>query len=318
MKEVESRLKEEAKKILDEVAYVVGYQEGLTPLSARPLFITNPREVDRLVYNDFCATNLANYVKKSDQKIGIDQKVGLIVKGCDSRSVVQLLQEGILQRENMILIGVPCRGMISFKKIEKLFDPLEAYLAEVRDKKLKVHLAQGEQSYHLEDVVFEKCLWCETTEPLIVDIMIEGPLSFELEQRERNFDIVELEKKEPAELFDFWTAQFEKCIRCYACRNACPLCYCQDNCLADTRQPHWLGQQTDAINNFMYHMIRAMHVVGRCTGCQECERVCPVDIPISQLFRKTSMITEQLFDYTPGMKIEDVPPLLTFKKDEKF
>ncbi len=60
-----------------------------------------------------------------------------------------------------------------------------------------------------------------------------------------------------------------------------------------------------------------MHLAGRCTECGECERVCPSNIPLSKLMKKSSQIIERLFDYRTGEKIDKRPPLLTFKDIEK-
>ena len=30
----------------------------------------------------------------------------------------------------------------------------------------------------------------------------------------------------------FWRGQMERCLRCYDCRNACPMCVCRDYCVA--------------------------------------------------------------------------------------
>ena len=42
-----------------------------------------------------------------------------------------------------------------------------------------------------------------------------------------------LESLSGKERWEFWKEQLSKCIRCYACRSACPMCYC-DECVVDT------------------------------------------------------------------------------------
>ena len=37
----------------------------------------------------------------------------------------------------------------------------------------------------------------------------------------------------------FWQEQFSRCLKCYACRAACPLCYCT-RCTVECNQPQWI------------------------------------------------------------------------------
>ena len=62
-------------------------------------------------------------------------------------------------------------------------------------------------------------------------------------------------------------------MRCYACRNACPLCVCQERCIAETLDPKWLTQRMGIPEKFLFHFVHAMHLAGRCTECGECEHV---------------------------------------------
>lgn len=59
----------------------------------------------------------------------------------------------------------------------------------------------------------------------------------------------------------------------------------------------------------MFQVTRNIHVAGRCTDCGECERACPVNIPLRSLTREMYGIVDELFHYTAGMD-KDVPPLM--------
>jgi Na+-translocating ferredoxin:NAD+ oxidoreductase RnfC subunit len=57
-------------------------------------------------------------------------------------------------------------------------------------------------------------------------------------------------------------------------------------------------------------------MAGRCIDCGECERVCPMGIPLLQLYKKVEKAVKELFDYEAGMRVEDLPPLVTFSAEE--
>ena len=127
--------------------------------------------------------------------------------------------------------------------------------------------------------------------------------------------IRELEAMSPSERWAWWRQEFAKCIRCYACRQACPLCYCEE-CIADENQPQWIGRSPSTRNNISWNVVRAYHLVGRCIDCGECERVCPMDIPLRPLNVKMIAAVEEAFDYVAGTDVEASPALVTFRVDD--
>ncbi len=117
----------------------------------------------------------------------------------------------------------------------------------------------------------------------------------------------ELRQKSVAERFEFWRKQFDRCIKCYACRNACPQCFCPECTLEEGL---WVerGEVPPAYPTF--HLIRAMHTAGKCVGCRECELSCPAGIPLTTLYALIRQEVREMFGYEPGVGLEEQPPLV--------
>jgi formate dehydrogenase subunit beta len=105
--------------------------------------------------------------------------------------------------------------------------------------------------------------------------------------------IAELNKLSPAEKFAWWQKELSKCIKCYACRQSCPMCYCT-RCTVEVNQPQWIPVKANTHGNMDWHILRAMHLAGRCISCGECGRACPVGIPCHLL---TMHLADQVFNY---------------------
>jgi|SRR5450759_660585 len=105
--------------------------------------------------------------------------------------------------------------------------------------------------------------------------------------------LAELNKLSPEEKFLYWQKELSKCIKCYACRQACPMCYCT-RCTVEVNQPQWIPVKANTHGNMEWHILRAMHLAGRCISCGECGRACPVGIPCHLL---TMQLTDQVYNY---------------------
>ncbi|MRR22190.1 hypothetical protein EG830_04335 [bacterium] len=105
--------------------------------------------------------------------------------------------------------------------------------------------------------------------------------------------LAELSSMSLEERFSYWQEVLSKCIKCYACRQACPMCYCI-RCTVEVNQPQWIPVQANTHGNMQWHILRAMHLAGRCISCGECGRACPVGIPCHLL---TMNLTDKVYDY---------------------
>lgn len=116
----------------------------------------------------------------------------------------------------------------------------------------------------------------------------------------------EIEAMPETDRYHHWMDQFTKCIKCYGCRNICPVCFCPSCTLEDHNLVH-LGGMPPQIP--IFHLVRAMHMADRCIDCGLCEEACPADIPLRTLYRKVMETVKNLFGYLPGENLEDLPPL---------
>jgi formate dehydrogenase subunit beta len=177
------------------------------------------------------------------------------------------------------------------------------------------------------EILAERCLECKANFPVIYDVFLGEKTKRQPDNPFHSLEKIESLSKE--ERWKFWKEQLSKCVRCYACRSVCPMCYC-DECVVDTinfavtadttaeekaQKIKWLEKSPVLSENFVYHFIRAIHLAGRCIDCAECERVCPLDIPIRLLNKKLEKAAKELFDYDAGFD-PDRPSLVASFRDE--
>ena len=128
--------------------------------------------------------------------------------------------------------------------------------------------------------------------------------------------INELLKLSPAERFAWWEKELSKCIKCYACRQACPMCYCI-RCFVEVNQPQWIPVKSTVHGNMDWHILRAMHLAGRCVSCGECGRACPVGIPCHLLTMFLSDQVNSHFKVHAGTTDKMKSVMSTFEPNDK-
>lgn len=307
-----SQLKEQIVAALPNLDMVIGWERGFDPLHHTPLFMRRPEDVERLEISPLSVHNLAVYLPGLKTK-----KVGVAVKGCDSRAVNQLVQEGLIKRENIVVFGFPCQGVTDLTKIRRVLgDVGRVQSVEFGPGSLRAVLDDRPVEVALEDVLADKCLRCRYPNALTHDHFAGKPREPHAPADDYK-DILDFEGLSLEERFSHWQREMGRCIRCYACRNACPMCVCRDHCVAQSRDPHWVTQEDDAREKWMFQIIHAMHLAGRCVECGECQRACPVDIPILALKRKLNKEIRELFDFEAGVDPQAAAPLLSFQVEEK-
>ncbi len=293
---VTEAIRSEAERLLStgEVTTIIGYAAARRTGSAQPIIISRADAAQKLIFTPASVNNLAVYLTKAKKDIPKKGKIGIVVKGCDLKAIAGLLGEAQLKREELYLIGVPCMGVL-------------ASTAQPATELTSATIAP-------------KCTECNAHLPSGCDYVPNVQLPAE-PQPEGKYaaEIARLEALTPAERWAYWKEQFAKCIKCYACRQVCPFCFC-DQCLCDRNKPQMVDTTPRPAGNTAWHIVRAMHLAGRCAGCAECERVCPMDIPLNLLNRKMAKELKELYDYEAGFEVNDKGPLTTYtdKDDQSF
>ena len=116
------------------------------------------------------------------------------------------------------------------------------------------------------------------------------------------------------ERLQYWMDQFGKCIKCYGCRNICPMCFCT-TCTLDEDDLTQTGDIPP--EKPIFHLIRAFHMAERCIDCGLCEEACPSGIPLRTLYKKMRSVVGTRFGFTPGITKEGKGPL-QYLGDGKF
>lgn len=288
-------IRTEAKRLLSmgQVAVVIGYCAGRRPGSVMPGIISDIERVDELVFSPGCVNNLALYLTNAKKEVTRKGRLALVVKGCDLKAVAGLISESQVKREDVYLIGVACPGVYGGGASEN------------------VPLSEGTMA--------KKCRECAAHMPEDVDVTAGEPpqlLQFSATESE---ELARLEAMTPAERWQFWKDHFSRCIRCLACRQICPFCYCE-RCLCDRNRPQAVETSPRPAGNLAWHIVRAMHLAGRCAGCAECERACPMDIPLNLLNRKMAKELKELYGHEAGFEAKEKGPLNEYREtdDQSF
>jgi ferredoxin len=206
--------------------------------------------------------------------------------------------------------------VVSLRKLRAALpaDPGFVEAVDIGEDALHITVAGEKTTLKRQDVLADKCRICAYPDPLLADVLIGD--KHEARPDENLACQQAFEARPDAEKFAFWQETMSRCIRCYACRNVCPMCVCQDYCIAGSRDPLWMSQENNPAENFMFQMIHVTHLTGRCTECGECERACPVDIPLMLLRRYMNRQVREVFGHQAGTSLDKTPPLLTFQVEE--
>lgn len=314
MQEIISR----AKELLADgtVARVLGWKAGDLSYNPEPAFFNSAEELDEFVYDGFCGANLSKYMIEASK---LEGKTLVCLKPCDTFSFNQLIKEHRVDREKAYIIGVGCKGKLDVEKIKakgiKGITKISGAEINGPAETLKIETIYGDKNCAYSDVMLERCHVCKTKIHQIFDEQI-GEVK-DTKDAERFAEVEKIEAMTPEEKFAFFQSELSKCIRCNACRNACPACSCRKCVFDSTKFDSAQKANVDSFEEKMFHIIRAFHVAGRCTDCGECSRVCPQGIPLHLFNRKFIKDINELYgEFQAGEDTETKGPLTNFTFDD--
>ncbi|KUO66349.1 MAG: hypothetical protein APF84_18150 [Gracilibacter sp. BRH_c7a] len=279
-------IKSAAREVLKEnkAEVILGFTKGTLSNKCTPFFARTSQDINNLVWESGCNLNLAKYLLKTKKKAAI------IVKGCDSRSIINLIKEKQIAREEIVIIGAYCPS------------------------------TEGCPHCHYPDPVIADILISQKSEEIEKDsfnVNNENSLNkeFSTDQKIDYPDIEAFSAIPREQRKDYIYQEVSKCIRCYACRNVCPACYCKE-CFVEENLPGWLGKTTGIADNMIFHLTRAIHLAGRCVDCGACTRACPAGVNLSILNRKLAKDVKVYFSLETGMDLKEELALNEFRQDD--
>ena len=257
----------------------VGYRMNGFDDNQVPVLVTGANDVSKLVFTDKSVFNLVNYLKTEHTR---RKRVGLVVKGCDSRSLNLMLTESQVKRENLYVVGIACEGVTddAGQKMQNCTDCMVP-----------------------DAVVFDELLGTPSGSPTPSGSMT--PSGSQTLTYKMNADVAALAAMPLTERATYFEEVFENCIRCNACRHSCPLCYCAKCCIDQETATLYNGANTTSAA-FHALMTWSLHLAGRCVDCRNCEKACPSHLPLHLLHKQNeSVIYENFQEHLAGVIADD-------------
>jgi formate dehydrogenase subunit beta len=277
-------------------------------------------------------------------------KIAAVLRPCEVRAVIELVKLKQILPDNLYLIGYDCPGVYD---IGRYLDRIEAVgdADKVRGEVLERFAGADAEDLRAAcqvctlftaDSADLSLSWIGGEgDSLLVEGLSEkgGELAQVLEDaagleeigevpgRSKQIEEVTSRRlKAQEENQESLLSELERCIRCYNCREVCPICYCKECLLVPAkmgysserylRRAEKKGQIKMPVDTVLYHLTKMNHMACSCVACGLCEQACPMDIPLGRIYSRVGRHVQALFDYVPGRSLEEPLPVTTFKEEE--
>ena len=340
------------KKIVDALIVPLKLDTGR---GAFPAFVTSMDYLEKAMpFVPLMPVNTAKQVSKITRMESSSKKIGVVMRPCEIRAYIELIKFNQIEPENLLIIGTDCYGVIDSLEYKNLVDsgenPDEIFLNNLKQGKedylrraCKTCTNPVPNKY--ADIVMGyfgtgmdgNILLISQTEK--GEEILKALEYLEEEVQGRDDEVKKLVEKRGAYWEDVKKKTFEElngidnllkffdtCIDCHNCKDQCPICFCKEcfweSPVFEFRPPNYFewaekkGAFRLPTDTLFFHLGRLSHMSHSCVGCGMCEDACPKGIELQRLFYGVGEKTAGVFDYHPGMDLEEEPPLTTFREDE--
>ncbi len=271
----------------ERVGVVIGYGAGSLPEpDDATILITETADCEKLEWGQGCRNNLGAYVGSALEK---HERVAVVAKTCDLGAVTGLIREGQLRRDQLLVD----RG------------PVPRSSRRVGARRPSAFPAPGTRIRSVtswsRSTVFARAV--RIPRPLPSTRRTPATSRSPISSRCRTTNAGSTGSDSSADV-------------CAATRAARPvLCATARTCITEKHRPQWVPTSIDNRGNSAWNIIRAVHLAGRCSGCDECARVCPADIRLDLINRKLALEVERQYGKI-GLDPEEKSALVDFRMED--
>ena len=321
-----------------------------------PTLVTDSEKLNAArLFAPVMPVNTARVLSEMTKVSPSSKKIGVVLRNCEIRALLELVKLRQASLENITLIGIDCLGTYSVNDYAGM-----VARGEVPQETILNRFIKGEDDPDLRqscaicayplaqngDIIIE-LMNSDLKKHVGITVLTEGGEDVlegmelsedtDIEKREKKLDEVFTQQANKREQFfkenasrfqgvDQLMSVLSPCIRCYNCRTVCPACYCKE-CFFDSptfemESDRYLGwaQSKGAVrmpsNTLFYHLTRMAHMATSCIGCGLCSEACPNDIPVAEIFQLAAAEVQKDLNYIPGRSLDEELPLSSFREDE--